>query len=798
VNMVMYQRGWRDGFYHRYSYDAENRLTLVETSTDSLVWEKEARYEYYRHGPLARVVLGHQQVQGMDYAYTLQGWLKGINSTGGTTKYDMGGDGDTASLNRYTAADAIGLTLNYFTGDYATISGHTPFPGYSAFMPVGAYRPLFNGNISSQSVYQKKFESSSPGGPLIFYNYKYDQLNRLVSQDAFNGFNRGNNNWNGLASMGEWLKERIAYDANGNILKYLRNSLGGSTHQMDSLNYHYYAGTNQLRRITDNVPANANTGYVPDIENQLDNNYRYDSIGNLISDNAEGITNIKWNVYGKIQEISRTATTALPATNIKYTYDALGNRISQVVTHSNGMKYYTWYVRDAQGNALSTYAAEGTVGYGQLRLFQQDRYIYGSSRLGSYSYQQLVDGVPPNTIDTFMRGYRQYELTNHLGNVLAVVSDKRIGVPFSGDLIDHYEPEIVSATDYYPFGMPSRLALGSGKAYRFGFNGKENDNDVKGYGSQQDYGMRIYDPRVGRFLSVDPLTRSYPMLTPYQFASNRPIDGIDLDGQEFLKTIPKFEYSGENNWVDYVSAIDNGVIGLVNLVPTTWNSIVATTQSLKRGTYIKDLTGEAKQAASAIKQTTKTFIKEPFKTLASPESVEFFTNAFVGAKVFTPGTNTGNLLNLERKIGSTEKVIEKTAVANSGRLTIPQGLTAEEFTTMSQMIRNKVGQLSDDIVVQGSRASGTASAASDIDIAIKMSAKDFSQFLLKQFKKPNPGSAAEKTMFHAIETGKIQAGEAGLSGFRKELEKLLGMQVDISVIKTAGKFDNGVQLPIEK
>jgi hypothetical protein len=95
-----------------------------------------------------------------------------------------------------------------------------------------------------------------------------------------------------------------------------------------------------------------------------------------------------------------------------------------------------------------------------------------------------VDGVPANTIDTFMRGYRRYELTNHLGNVLAVESDKKIGVTSAGNssLIDHYEPEIVSATDYYPFGMVSRVALGSGKAYRFGFNGKENDNDVKGYG----------------------------------------------------------------------------------------------------------------------------------------------------------------------------------------------------------------------------------------------------------------------------------------------------------------------------
>ncbi len=77
---------------------------------------------------------------------------------------------------------------------------------------------------------------------------------------------------------------------------------------------------------------------------------------------------------------------------------------------------------------------------------------------------------------------------------------------------------------------------GENNSYRYGFNGKENDDEVKGTGDQQDYGMRIYDGRLGKFLSVDPLTRSYPQLTPYQYASNRPIDGIDVDGMEYLKS----------------------------------------------------------------------------------------------------------------------------------------------------------------------------------------------------------------------------------------------------------------------
>jgi hypothetical protein len=55
---------------------------------------------------------------------------------------------------------------------------------------------------------------------------------------------------------------------------------------------------------------------------------------------------------------------------------------------------------------------------------------------------------------------------------------------------------------------------------------------VKGEGNQQDYGIRVYDPRLGRFLSVDPLSPQYPELTPYQYASNTPIWAIDIDGLE--------------------------------------------------------------------------------------------------------------------------------------------------------------------------------------------------------------------------------------------------------------------------
>ena len=80
--------------------------------------------------------------------------------------------------------------------------------------------------------------------------------------------------------------------------------------------------------------------------------------------------------------------------------------------------------------------------------------------------------------------------------------------------------------------------------YRFGFNGKENDNEVHGAtGTFQDYGKRAYDTRVGRFFSVDPISAQYPMLTPYQFASNSPIQNIDVDGLEGLFSMVDYNRS---------------------------------------------------------------------------------------------------------------------------------------------------------------------------------------------------------------------------------------------------------------
>lgn len=87
--------------------------------------------------------------------------------------------------------------------------------------------------------------------------------------------------------------------------------------------------------------------------------------------------------------------------------------------------------------------------------------------------------------------------------------------------------------------MPGR-SFNPANRYRYGFNGKENDPETIGTGEgTQDYGMRIYNPSLGRFLSVDPLTSEYAFYSPYHFAGNSPIAALDIDGLEPLSMVDK-------------------------------------------------------------------------------------------------------------------------------------------------------------------------------------------------------------------------------------------------------------------
>ncbi|MDC9722081.1 MAG: hypothetical protein PSN34_04820 [Urechidicola sp.] len=75
---------------------------------------------------------------------------------------------------------------------------------------------------------------------------------------------------------------------------------------------------------------------------------------------------------------------------------------------------------------------------------------------------------------------------------------------------------------------------GNTSDYRYGFQGQELDNEVKGEGNSLNYKYRMHDPRVGRFFAVDPLAAKYPYYTPYSFSGNKVIHAIELEGLEEL------------------------------------------------------------------------------------------------------------------------------------------------------------------------------------------------------------------------------------------------------------------------
>jgi hypothetical protein len=107
------------------------------------------------------------------------------------------------------------------------------------------------------------------------------------------------------------------------------------------------------------------------------------------------------------------------------------------------------------------------------------------------------------TTRKLLQGQRRYELTNHLGNVLATIGDRKkprdVTIP-SDNIADYYDATLFSAQDYYPFGMemPGRtFVLGGG--YRYGFNGKEKDPTEFGALTHYDYGFGFIIRRWGGF-----------------------------------------------------------------------------------------------------------------------------------------------------------------------------------------------------------------------------------------------------------------------------------------------------------
>ncbi|MFN3343141.1 MAG: hypothetical protein ACK40M_10620, partial [Flavobacteriales bacterium] len=507
---------------------------------------------YYRHGFIAREEFGDNTIQGEDYVFNLQGWLKGVNSNVLDSLRDPGNDGwfDPSNPNQYFGKDVFGYSLSYFNNDYASIdpskSGSNSFLADLNGSDIELYSNyLFDGNISSMitSITNPTTKEKLPMGT----SYKYDQLNRILESRSFSNLElqQGSPDFNTWGNTGSFVNKyfnQFSYDANGNILTQKRHDDAGV--QIDNLTYNYNVQVggklqNRLYHLNDTVSVGTFSDDIDDMgmfnssANTINtaNNYGYDEIGQLIRDDQEEIAEIKWRVDGRVSEIIRVNGSSKK--NLKFDYNAAGRRIAKHIYTSNGdWIKSTYYVTDASNKAIAVY--EHSINDTIINYNLKENHIYGYDLIGMRLDTLEMIGATMNS-STFYRTLRKknYYMKNHLGNNLSVVSDVKIPIDINTDLVvDGYEAHLVASMDYSPFGVILKNRNFNSSKIRHGFQLQERDDEIKGEGNSIDFENRMMDTRVGRFLSMDMLKRNYSYLSPYSFAENMPIQFIELKGMQ--------------------------------------------------------------------------------------------------------------------------------------------------------------------------------------------------------------------------------------------------------------------------
>lgn len=503
-------------------------------------------------------------MQGTDYAYTIQGWIKGINSDALNASTDIGKDGETGigNINKFFARDAFAYSLGYFNGDYQAIDPNKNLTANSFIASVtsAAYLTtdgpdLFNGNISHMVT--SLTDTLNNKLPQLTA-YRYDQLNRIKQMKAYRDINLTGpfaNTWGNGATYDGSYEEHYTYNANGSILSLHRNGLASiNGGQMDSITniYEnngsgYKKNTNKLRRKLDAV---SDAVYNDDIDSQVANNYAYDEIGNLVRDTFECIQNIEWTVYGKVRRLTRypgctTEGKAMP--DLEFIYNPSGNLIAKIVKPAGAITdtmdwTTTVYTNDASGQIMATYEGKLDTSLSMASYKVKSHELYGSSHMGTEKNEvELIAAAPMGDICTRVLGNKNYFLSDHRSNNNVTITDKKKAIEnvSNNDTIAYFEPNIIRAVDYHSFGREMNGRVFANDKSGFGYNGEQNIKEWSvRKGSVQNYGFRIKIDES--FVSIDPLTKNYPFLTPYQFASDMPIMSIDLDGLEsFVATLNK-------------------------------------------------------------------------------------------------------------------------------------------------------------------------------------------------------------------------------------------------------------------
>ena len=299
---------------------------------------------------------------------------------------------------------------------------------------------LYNGNISA--ITWKNDGESKQG-----YAFSYDGISRLKGADYGIGSSS-------LADKNTYDVSGIKYDENGNI-KSLSRRENGSLIDALSYKYHDNEASNQLKGVED-------TGSVRGFKDgtTATTQYLYDDNGNMRKDLNKGILSIEYNVLNLPEKI-----VFADGKEIKYVYSASGEKLQNIV-NGKTLTYCGGFVYE---NGILQYI-----------LNSEGRYVVSGSS-GAY----------------------EYNLTDHLGNVRAVVDGNGA---------------IKQKSNYYPFGMTFDSYEGSTNKYLY--NGKELQEET----GWLDYGARMYSPELARWLVVDlAIEENHYDYTPYAYVYNNPV-----------------------------------------------------------------------------------------------------------------------------------------------------------------------------------------------------------------------------------------------------------------------------------
>ncbi|MDD2963547.1 MAG: DNRLRE domain-containing protein [Bacteroidales bacterium] len=550
----LYQEGQTiEQIKHIYTYNPNGSLRKTETlrPSDEMEPQLQSLYKYSYNGSLKRMEIGHGRfsthLQGIDYIYNCNGWLKTINSPEMTTPLHMVADDPVGGDDN----DIFGMSLDYYTQDYKK------YNFYITSDPV-SYTNYYDGKIASirwKIQHELPYTNIKDYAYSWFMVYTYDSrnwLNEALFKKVLFIDQNGNPSYYDIRDFDDYKLFGITYDANGNIKTLRRNGSSSGGLAMDDLTYRYdyvdptqpSAGihSNRLYHVND---ANATQNYPGELTDQgtfsttnisTTNNYRYDAVGKLVDD-FQSFRHYFYNAYGHLSSVSdgRYVSNMLGT----YQYNENGFRYHKAVW--TGSTYlHTWYVHDVSGNVLAVYEASGTSQTGAgLTPTLTELPVYGASRIGQ---------IRPAA------GTSLYELTDHQGSLRALVKRGT-----------NQTVAIAAYKDYYPYGqlMPDRNYQTTD--YRYGYQGQYAETDPEtGFAH---FEAREFDSRLGRWMVPDPARQHW---SPYLGMGNNPVSRVDPDGMrdgwwktkgsegnqttewypvdEIAAANPNLEYVGDENY----------------------------------------------------------------------------------------------------------------------------------------------------------------------------------------------------------------------------------------------------------